>query len=73
MYHIFKPDNFLDVCNNYQDKSSMEMTLNEFKYLTSTWWKEKYQPLTIDITKNKFCGRYRLGLSAKFVPDSSPF
>ena len=73
IYHIFKPNNFLDVRNIYQDKASMDMTLNEFKLLTSTCWNEKYQPLTIDMTKDKFCGRYRLGLNSIFVPDSSPF
>ena len=30
----------------------------EFKYLTGTCWVEKYQPLTIDITKDKYTGRY---------------
>ena len=73
IYHIFKPNIFVDVCDNYQDKASMDMTLNEFKYLTSTCWKEKYQPLTIDMTKNKYHGQFRLGLSSIFVPDSSPF
>ena len=29
------------------------MTLDEFKSLTSTRWNEKYQPLTIDMTKDK--------------------
>ena len=48
IYHIFKPNNFLDVRNIYQDKASMDMTLDEFKYLTSACWNEKYQPLTID-------------------------
>ena len=33
VYHIFKPNNFRDVQNLYQDKASMDMTLNEFKYL----------------------------------------
>ena len=73
IYHIFKPNNFLDVRNIYQDKASMDMTLDEFKYLTSTCWNEKYQALTIDMTKDKFCGRYRLRLNSIFVPDSSPF
>ena len=50
---IFKSNNFRDVINIYQDKSSMDMTLNEFKLLTSTCWNEKYQPLTIDVTKDK--------------------
>ena len=73
IYHIFKPNNFSDVQNLYQDKASMDMNLNEFKYLTSTCWNEKYQPLAIDITKDKYQGRYRLGLNSIFVPHSSPF
>ena len=36
IYHIFKPNNYRDVQNLYQDKASMDMTLNEFKNLTST-------------------------------------
>ena len=36
IYHIFKPNNFRDVINLYQDKASRHMNLNEFKYLTST-------------------------------------
>ena len=32
IYHIFEPNDFLDVRNKYQDKTSMDMTLNEFKY-----------------------------------------
>ena len=72
IFHIFKPNNFRDVLNLYQDKSSMDMTLNEFKLLTSTCWNEKYQPLTIDMTKDKYTGRYRLGLNSIFVPNTSP-
>ena len=70
MYHIFKPNNFLDVRNIYQDKASMDITLDEFKYITSTCWNEKYQTLTIDMTKDKFCGRTRLGINSIFVPNS---
>ena len=73
IYHIFKPNNFRDVQNLYQDKASTDMTLNEFKLLTSTCWNKNYQPLTIDMTKDKFTGKYRLGLNSIFVPDSSPF
>ena len=51
----------------------MDMTLNEFKLLTSTCWNTKYQALTIDMTKDKFCGHYRLGLDSIFVPDTTPF
>ena len=31
VYHIFKPNNFREVLNLYQNKSYMDMTLNEFK------------------------------------------
>ena len=51
----------------------MDMTLDEFKYVTSTCWNEKYQPLTIDMIKDKDIGINRLGLNLIFVPDSSPF
>ena len=57
IYHIFKPKNFLDVRNIYQDKASMDMTSDEFKYLTSTCWNQIYQPLTIDMTKDKYQSR----------------
>ena len=73
IYHIFKPHNFRDVQNLYQDKASTDMTLNELKNLTSTCWNEKYQPLTIGMTKDKNTGRYRMGLNSIFVPDSSTF
>ena len=29
----------------------MDVTLDEFKYLISTCWNEKYQPLTIDMNE----------------------
>ena len=67
IYHIS-----LDVRNIYQDKASMVMTLDEFRCLTSISWNEKYQPITIDMTKDKLCGRYWLGLNSVFVPDSFP-
>ena len=51
IYHIFTLNNFLDVRNIYQDKASMDMTLDEFKHLTITCWNEKYQPFTIHMTK----------------------
>ena len=73
IFHIFKPNSFRGVSNPYQDKSSMDITLNEIKLLTSTCWNETYKRLTIDITKGKCCGRYRLGLLSIIVPNSSPF
>ena len=73
IYHIFKPNSFLDGRNIYQDKASMDMTLDEFKNVTSTCWNKNYQPITIDMTKDKYTGRYRLRLSSISIPDSSPF
>ena len=70
IYHIFKTNNFRDVQNLYQDKASMDMILNEFKHITKIC-SENCQPLTIDMTKCKFCGRYRLGLDSIFVPNTS--
>ena len=49
------------------------MTLRKFKYLTSTYWDKKYQSLTIDKTKDKYTGRYRLRLDILFFPKSSFF
>ena len=72
IYHIMKPNNFRDVQNLYQEKASMHMTLNEFKYQTKTGWNEKYMPPTIDLTIDKKTGRNRLGLYSLFVPSSSP-
>ena len=51
----------------------MDMTLNEFIYLSNICWEKGCQPLTIDMTKGKYTGRYRLGLNSLFVPDSSSF
>ena len=73
IYHIFKPNKFRDVQNLYQDKASKDMTLDEFKYVTNTCWDKKHQPLTIDMKKDKYTGRYRIALNSKFVPNNSPF
>ena len=51
----------------------MDMSLNEYKHLTSTCWDEKYQPLTIDMTNDKYTGRCRLGFESLFVPSRSSF
>ena len=51
----------------------MNMTLNKIELKTSTCWNEKYQPLTIDMIRKEYTGRYRLGLSSLFVPDKNLF
>ena len=71
-YHIFKSNNFGEVQNLYQGKASIDMTLKEFNYLISTCWDKQYQPLSIDMTKDKFLGRFRLGLNNISILDTSP-
>ena len=73
IYHIVEPNNFRDAQNLHQDKTSTDMTLNEFQYLTSTSWGEKYQPFTIDMTNDNYTGRYCLGLKFLFIPKTNPF
>ena len=72
IYNIFKPNNCRHVQNLYRDKRSMNMTLNEIKIVTSNCWNGKYQPITIDMTKDHYSGSYRLRLHSFFVPDSFP-
>ena len=73
IYHIFKPNTFRDVQNLYHDKASMYMTPNELKFLTSTCGNKKYQPLRIDMSKDKYTGCCRIGLNSLFVPNTTPF
>ena len=73
IFHLFKSDNFRDVQSIYQDKASMDMTLKEFKDLCNYTWSEDFRPLTIDTTKKKWNGRYRVGLTKVFVPRTDPF
>ena len=68
-YHNFKLTILKDVQNVSQDKTSMDMTLDDILLLSSTCW----QPLTIDLTEDKYTGRYLLGLNTILVPDSSHF
>ena len=73
VFFIFKRNNCRVVQNVYQEKVSMAKAFNEFKYLTSSCWGEKYQHLTIGLTQNKYTGLYRLRLNSLFVPNTNPF
>ena len=73
IFHLFRPNNSKNVLNLFQDKASIDMTINEFKYLCNICWQTNFQPLTIDILRDKYIGRYRLGLDTIFVPKSNPF
>ena len=67
IYHIFKPNKYSDVQDLYQDKSSIDKTITEFKLVNSTSWIEKNQPLTFEMTRDKCTGRYRLVLKSQFL------
>ena len=73
IFHLFRPNNSRNVLNLFQDKASMDMTIGEFKLLANSCWQTNFQPLTIDMTKDKWVGRYRLGLDSIFVPMTDPF
>ena len=73
MYHIINLNYLRDVQNLYQDKGSMDMTLNEYILSNSACWNEKYQTLFFVVTKEKFTGRHRLKLNCLFVPNTNPF
>ena len=73
VFHLFKPNNIRDVQNLFQDKASMDMIIDEFKLLCNICWQTKFQPLTIDMSKDKEVGKYELGLDSIFVPKSDPF
>ena len=51
----------------------MVMTLNEFKHSTSSCWDKKYQPVKIDMTKDKNTGSFRVSSNSITIPDSSLF
>ena len=71
IFHLFKPNNSRDVQNLFQDKASMDMIFKEFKELCSDCWRSNYQPLTIDMSKEIYQGKYRLGLDSIYFPDSN--
>ena len=45
IYHIFKPNDFEEVQNLYQDKESIDLTPGEHEFSTCTCWNENYQSL----------------------------
>ena len=60
-HHIFEPNNFRDVQCLYQDKTSMEMTLDEFGLITSSCWHEKYQSRTNYLKNDNYTKRCSIG------------
>ena len=73
IYDILKSNISKDNKILYHNKTSMDMSVNEFQLLTSTCCDKKDQPLNIDITKDMYTGCYGLALNSFLVPDSSVF
>ena len=61
MKHILKSKKFRNVPNLCQGKAGTDLSLDEFKILTSTRWNEKHQQLTIERTKDDKIGHFCLG------------
>ena len=51
----------------------MDMILNQYKIFTSTRWNDRYQLLTIHMSRDKNTGCPRLELSSLFVPFTKGF
>ena len=47
IYHIFKPNKLRDVQNFFQDKTSMDMSIDEVPFLIFTCWVKKSNFLTL--------------------------
>ena len=73
LHHMFKSNISRDVPNLYQDNASVNMTLNDFKFLRPNCRTERYQLVAFDMTEDNYTRRYSLGLKCMFVPDSSHF
>ena len=73
IFHLFRTNNCKDLQILFQDKASMDMNIAEFKELCSMCWQTKYQPLIIDMSKEMYQRKYRLGLDSIFIPKSNPF
>ena len=61
-----------DVENIYQDLVSADMVIKEFKTLCQLAWSKPFGYLIIDLTKDRFLGKYRVGVDQFYLPESNP-
>ena len=61
-----------DVENIYQDLVSADMIIKEFKTLCQLAWSKPFGYLIIDLTKDRFLGKYRVGVDQFYLPESNP-
>jgi len=71
--HHFITNNLYNVQAIYQQLASTDMKIKEFKTLCDDIWSKDYQFLTIDSTKKKNTGKYRLNLKTLYIPETNPF
>ena len=57
-FYLFRPNKITDVPNLFQNKASKDMNIIEFRELGCTSRQTKYQPLTIDMSKELYQGKY---------------
>lgn len=64
---LFKQD-LKNINHVYQDHASDDMTPKEFRDLCKNAWEKKFGFVVIDLSSNKFNGRYRCGFDQFFIP-----
>ena len=71
--HHFITNNFCNVECIHRQLCSTDLIIQEFKKFCNNVWLKDYNFITIDLTKNKFNGKYSQNLDAMFLPQSNPF
>ena len=74
---LFK-QTFRDVQSMYSDIGAYDISYDEFKQMCHKAWVEKYNYLSIDMTKNKNEGKYRIFNESKniyieYICETEPF
>ena len=71
--HHFIANNYSNIEQIHRQLCSTEMKIGEFKKFCHDIWLKDYNFITIDLTKNKFNGKYRKTLDTMFLPHTNPF
>lgn len=62
-----------DVVNIFNDIAGSDMNIKEFKSLCKFAWAKTFGFLIIDLTKDIYEGKYKIGFHKIFVPKTEPF
>ena len=71
--HHFITNNYCNVECLHRQLASTDMVIKEFKKFCSDVWNKNYNFIAIDLTKNKFNGKYRKNLDTIFLPHTNGF